>query len=272
MIRAKGLLCAICWCVAVGSPFAIASNVQFSAEAVQTTPDKQTRNAQINVGDNRVRLEYRQDEQTMVEIYDMANQRALLLVPQQSGYLERKLPPGGIMNPMLPPTDASPCDQVPGAQCSKLGSETIYGRPARKWEMVVERDGQAVRSLHWIDEQRHMPLRQFWEDGTVSEMRLLGPETLHGRKTERWEVSVKQKEGEAMLSTQWYDPELRIAIREMLPGGYYRELKNIHIAPQDARLFEVPAGYRQLTPPPQTAPGGVPQTAPAPAQQYYPGR
>lgn len=271
MTRAEGFLYAICWCVAVGSSFANASNVQFSAEAVQTTPDKQTRDAQIYVGDNRVRLEYEQDGQPVIEIYDMANQRALLLVPQQNGYLERKLPPGGIMNPMLPPTDTSPCDQVPDAQCTRLGSEVIYERPVSKWEMLVARDGQPVRSLHWIDEQRHMPLRQLWEDGAVSQMRPLGQESLHGRSTERWEVSVKPDDGEPMLSTQWYDPELRIVIREELPGGYFRALRNIRVAPQPKNLFEVPAGYRQLTIPSRAAPDAAPQTSSEPASQY-PGR
>ncbi|MCO6411849.1 MAG: hypothetical protein J5I92_03810 [Thiogranum sp.] len=270
-VRVKGFLYAICLGVAAGSAFASASNVQFSAQAVQTTPDRQSRNAQIHVGDNRVRLEYEQDGQPVIEIYDMANQRALLLVPQQNSYLERKLPPGGIMNPMLPPRDTSPCDQVPNAQCTRLGSDVIYERPVSKWEMLIVRDGQPVRSLHWIDEKRHMPLRQLWEDGTVSEMRPLGQETLHGRNTERWEVSVRPETGEAMLSTQWYDPELRIAIREELPGGYFRELRNIRVAPQPGNLFEVPAGYQQMTMPSQGAPDTAPQTSSEPAQQY-PGR
>jgi hypothetical protein len=189
---------------------------------VQSSPDKTTRHAQIYVGDNQVRLEYQQDGQQMVEIYDMKNQRALLLMPQQRSYMERKLPAGGIGNPMLPPEETSPCAMLPKAQCKELARETLYGRPVVKWEMVVTQDDQPLRSLHWIDAERNMPLRQTFPDGTTSEMHLVGQESLGGRATERWELTTTRSDKEAMTSTQWYDPQLKIAIREELPGirGY----------------------------------------------------
>jgi len=48
------------------------------------------------------------------------------------------------------------------------------------------------------------------------------------------------------VSTQWYDPELRIITREELPGGYFRELKSIEIGPQPPALFKAPADYKQV--------------------------
>jgi hypothetical protein len=243
------------------------SNVQFSAQTVQSSPDKTTRHAQIYVGDNKVRLEYQQDDQKMIQIYDMKNQRALLLMPEQRSYIQRKLPKGGIANPMLPPTDTSPCAQMPGAECHKLGRETMYGRPVVEWEMVVKQDDQTLRSQHWIDAERNMPLRQVFPDGTVSEMRLLGKEKLHGRKTERWEITTTRPDQESMTTTQWYDPELKIAIREELPGGYFRELRNIELGPQPEDLFKVPAGYRQTTAPPQPRARPEAQQRSAPQQR-----
>jgi hypothetical protein len=121
-----------------------------------------------------------------------------------------------------------------------------------------------------MDEERHMPLREQWPDGTVTELRLLGFEKLYGRPTERWEMKTTRPDGEAMQSTQWYDPELQIAIREELAGGYFRELRNISVGPQPAHLFTVPANYQRLTPEQQQkAPKGAPeqQRAPAPARQ-----
>jgi hypothetical protein len=52
--------------------------------------------------------------------------------------------------------------------------------------------------------------------------------------------------GEQMTSTQWYDPQLKIAIREELQGGFIRELRDIKIGKQDKKLFEIPTGYKQV--------------------------
>jgi hypothetical protein len=73
---------------------------------------------------------------------------------------------------------------------------------------------------------------------------------------------VAQSGGEAMESFQWYDPQLKIAIREELPGGAYRELRNIQIGKQSASLFQIPADYRKISAPqaPQgsQSPQGIP--------------
>jgi len=243
---AAGVLFAGCLCIASGTAVAERTNVQFSAQAVQSAADGKNRNARIFVGDNQVRLEYTKDDQLMVEIYDMKNQRVLLMVPQQSSYMQRQMPNDRMGNPMLPPSQSDPCAYVPAAKCSYLTSELMHGRKVTKWEMVVNREGQNSRSLHWIDGARHIPLREQWPDGTVSELRPLGQESLNGRPAERWEMKVTHPDGKQMLSTQWYDPELQIAIREELPGGNFRELRDIRVGLQPEQLFSVPAGYRRL--------------------------
>jgi hypothetical protein len=275
--------------------------VQFSAQTVQSSADKTTRHARIYVGDNQVRMEYQQDGKETVEIYDMKNQRTLLLLPQQRTYMERKLPAVGAGNPMLPPKETNPCARLPKAECREMGRENMFGRPVVKWEVVVSHDDQPLRSLHWIDVERNMPLRQEYPDGSSSEMRLLGQESLNGRATERWQISMKRPDEESMKSTQWYDPELNIAIREELPGGFFRELRDIRVGAQPAQLFTLPAGYKLSTAPqgkppapaadastsrapvqqtprypaPQQVPAQQPRT-PYPSQQYpaqqYPGR
>ncbi len=246
MSRAERILFAGCLCIVSAAAVADRTNIQFSAQAVQWTTDGQSRNAQIYVGDNQVRLEYPKDEQLMVEIYDMKNQRVLLMVPQQASYMLRRIPNDRMGNPMLPPGQSSPCAYVPTAKCRSLTSESLYGRKATKWEMIVDREGQNLRSLYWMDDERHMPLREEWPDGTVSELRPLGQETLNNRPAERWEMKVTRPDGKQEISTQWYDPELQIAVREEFPGGNYRELRNIRIGLQPEQLFSVPAGYRQL--------------------------
>jgi len=267
---ARGFLCAGGFWFAMGAGAAAPSNVQFSAQVVKSTPDQKTHHSEIYVGDNQVRLEYQKDSQTKVEIYDIKNQRALLLVPQQASYMERKVPQEEQTNPMLPPSDSNPCSRIRAAQCNLLATEFLYGREVSKWEMVVTHEGKTLRSLHWMDEERHTPLREQWPDGTVSELRLKGDEMLGGRATERWEMKTTGPDGESKQSIQWYDPELQIAIREELPGGYFRELRDIRVAPQPDHLFTVPANYQRVTPEQQqpVAPTEAPQKrAPSPARQ-----
>lgn len=270
MKGARGFLFAGCLCLLTGGSAAGSSNVQFSAQVVKSTPDKKTHQSQIYVGDNQVRLEYQKDSKTMVEIYDMKNQRAMLLVPEQASYMQREVPLEEQANPMLPPSDSNPCSRIREAQCKLLATESLYGREVTKWEMVVSHEGKTLRSLHWMDAQRHTPLREQWPDGTVTELRLMGDETLHGRATERWEMKTTRPDGESMQSTQWYDPELQIAIREELSGGYFRELRDIRVAPQPGHLFTVPANYQLVTPeqPQRAAPMEAPQQRePSPRRQ-----
>ena len=104
------------------------------------------------------------------------------------------------------------------------------------------------------------------------EMQPLGPQTLNGRPTERWQMTTTRPDGESLQSTQWYDPQLQISIREELPGGFFRELRNIQVAAQPDRLFTVPAGYRLMSPKQPPAPGG-PRQQPVPYPEApHPGR
>jgi hypothetical protein len=251
-------------CISSGTAVAERSNIQFSAQAVQSAVDGKNRNARVYVGDNQVRLEYTKDDQLMVEIYDMKNQRVLLMVPQQASYMLRRIPNGRMSNPMLPPSQSDPCSYVAAAKCMPLTNESLHGRRVTKWEMVVIREGQNLRSLHWMDDERRIPLREQWSDGTVSELRPLGQETLNGRPAERWEMKVTHPDGKQVQSTQWYDPELQIAVREELPGGNYRELRNINVGLQPGKLFSVPAGYKQLEPVDLDNPSAAVPAGPAP--------
>jgi hypothetical protein len=235
------------------------SNVQFSGLAVQSGPDGKTKESRMYVGDNQVRMEHDRNGQSLIEIYDMKHQRVLLIVPEQKVYMQRDFAPGMAGNPIEPPKDSNPCASMPDAQCKKVATDTLYGRPVSQWEMHVERDGKTLNSLHWMDDKRHMSLRDVWPDGSTTESILQGKETLHGRPTERWQQITKTKDGEEHTTTQWYDPELQIAVREEMPGGYFREIRDIRVGPQAANLFEVPAGYtrvendKQASPPEDTS-------------------
>jgi hypothetical protein len=254
---AKGVLFVVgTWMVAFASGYA-QSNVQFSGLAIQSGPGGKTKQAQMYVGDNQVRMEHSRDGRKTVEIYDMKNQRTLLLVPEQKIYMQRDLAPGKAGNPIVPPQDSNPCASLADAQCKKLGVDTLYGRPVSHWEMTVELEDRTLRSEHWIDDQRHMPLREVWPDGTTTEMVLQAKETLNGRPTERWQQTITEADGKTHITKQWYDPQLRIAVREEMPGGYFREIRDIRIGPQPPGLFEIPPGYQRVENDRQSTPSVV---------------
>ena len=78
----------------------------------------------------------------------------------------------------------------------------------------------------------------------------LGDESIGGRKVEKWEIVAEGKDGK-ITSTSWYDVELGIPIRELVPGKMMREMTSIKVGPQDDSLFMVPAGFEKVEPPKQ---------------------
>jgi hypothetical protein len=115
-----------------------------------------------------------------------------------------------------------------------------------------------VTSLQWIDRERGIPLRQQFPDGGKMELSLRGKETLEGRSVEKWEVVVEAPGRQPSHTFQWYDSELKLAVRQEFPGGGVSELKNIRIGKQPDDLFVVPAGYSRGTPPAPPTPQGKP--------------
>ena len=234
-----------------GIAMAMDVKVEFSAEAVQMAPQRPTMHSTMYVSKKAVRTESSYNNQQMVEIVFPRDGRRLMLIPQQRAYMEQTgLPVAPIVNSQQ--KNFSPCTGIPYAECKKLGVENLQGRQAQKWEITVQREGQKLSSTHWIDAKRNMPLREIFPDGTRSELTLLKNEKMNGRKTEKWQVTMTRPDGQSMQSSQWYDPQLQMMIREELPGGYVRELRNIKVGKQSAKLFEIPNGYQRMMAPPAT--------------------
>lgn len=235
----------------VGAPtWADKAPLQFSAEAVQVQPQRPPVVARIFVGAEAVRTEYLQGNQALIEIVVPAAKRRVTLIPEKRVYLESS--DGSLKNIALANTasKATPCAGQAQVSCRLLGREKINGLAVEKWEFVSTRSGRPARTLHWIDVERRLPIREFFQDGTVTEMRLVENERRNGRATEKWELTVTNPGGEPSTAHQWYDPALKITIREEAPGGYVRELKNIKVGPQAAKLFAIPAGYKKMEPAP----------------------
>ncbi|NEX20604.1 hypothetical protein G3480_09835 [Thiorhodococcus mannitoliphagus] len=229
------------------------AGVEFSADMVSRGPDGESTTGKMFVGDDRMRVEMSQQGLEMVRITDQEKGMEWILFPEQKGYMERPIPADSKTEaPMSPPSaETSPCEGVPGLTCRKVGQEEVAGRPAIKWEMVVERDGQSATGVQWIDVERGLPLKYQMPNGQAMELAMLGSETIGGRSVEKWQMTTTVPDKQPVQTFQWYDPELKLSVREEFPGGFVRELDNIQIGSQPDGLFQVPADYTKMEQPPQ---------------------
>jgi len=69
----------------------------------------------------------------------------------------------------------------------------------------------------------------------------LGTETVNGRSADHWQITHK----DGSVSNVWIDNSLHFPIKTV-SGGTTWQLTNIKEGPQDASLFQVPAGYRKM--------------------------
>lgn len=248
--------------VAVAGPvWAEQGEVQFAADMVRQGPDGQAMTGKMFVGEDRIRMEMSHKGREMVRISDRKRGTELVLFPAERAYLERSSAPGAAPAPTVKPSaEADPCLGMTGVTCRRVGQEDVNGRPAVRWEMTMTDQGKTMTATQWLDAERGLPTKQVLPNGQTMEMKLLGTERIGGRTAEKWERTAAVPNQPPMVSLQWYDPELKLALREELPGGYVTEIKDIRIGPQPDDLFVVPAGYtKKALPQGGPPPGGQPQ-------------
>lgn len=258
-MKTSGTKFAVVLALSVGALWtqAQAGGPEFSAETQQRGPGGQSASGKMFVGDGKVRIEMAAEDQQMVRITDEKRRVEWILFPDQKNYLERKAGPDqeATAEPDPASVAADPCAGQPGLTCKKLAEEPMGGRASVKWEISGNRDGKPVTTTQWIDKERGIPLRQEFPDGGKMTLSLVGKETLEGRAAEKWEMLVEAPGRQATRTFQWYDPELKLAIRQEFPGGAISELKNVRVGKQPDDLFVVPAGYTRAP-----LPEGKPQT------------
>jgi hypothetical protein len=222
---------------------------QFSADMIRHGPDGQVTSGKMFVGDGRTRMEMSQQGQEVIRINDQNRHMEWILFPDQQSYLERGASPGAesAAPPPQPSAEANPCAAMPGVTCRRVGVEDVNGRPAVKWEMSATQQGETLTGAQWLDQERGLPLKSVMPNGPTMELKILREETIDGRTVEKWETTMTVPKQQPIRTFQWYDPELKLAIREEFPGGYVSELKSIRVSPQPDDLFSVPAGYKRMS-------------------------
>jgi len=238
-------------CVVCISRYAYAESktIEFSADAVVSMPQNVVKKTRLFVSKKAVRSEMVIDGKNVVEIIYPDEGRAILINDALKSYKERFVDQKSEKK-----ETGSPCDQISNAVCEMIGTEDIAGHKTEKWQIISESRGKKLRTLHWIDVKRKLAIREFFPDGSLAELKMIKKEKVNGRDTEKWQRTLSRPDGRNTQSYQWYDAALKMAIKEELPGGYVRELKNIKISKQADVLFSVPEGYRKVPLQPATNP------------------
>ena len=236
--------------LASSSVYAESKTVEFSADAVISVPQQESRQTKLFVSKKAVRSETMINGKNIVEIVYPDQGRAVLINEFIKSYKERAF------SNQDKNKNNNPCAQIVNSTCEKLGTETIDGMKTEKWQIISNGQGKKLRTLHWIDVKRKLAVREFFPDGTVAELKLLKKEEINGRATEKWQRLLSRPDGSNSRSYQWYDAGLGIAIREELPGGYIRELKNIKVSRQPEELFVLPSDFVKIESQPGYSPSG----------------
>ncbi len=223
----------------VNTAQATVTGKQFSADAVISIPGQQQTTSKLYVGNNVVRTEVTTQNGLIIDIVFPLEGKLIKLNPQLKQYIE--IPTQKQSTDTQ--TKGNPCRRLQNATCTRLADENINGFNTQKWQIITVQQGQNIRTLHWIDSKRQLAIREFFSDGSMAEMVLKSKETVNSRKTEKWVRTLSRPDGSTVNSFQWYDPQLEISIREELPGGYIRELKNIKVTKQPVSLFKIPEGF-----------------------------
>ena len=142
------------------------NQVEFSADFIQSMPQQESQQGKIYIGNEQVRTEVTVSDEAMVQIIDMKQQAAYMLDPEQQTYMEHKAGPGEMM-PETAAKDANPCAGMQNLSCNKIGVEAINGRPAEKWELKSTAQEQSSQMLIWLDQERHILVRQTFPDGAT---------------------------------------------------------------------------------------------------------
>ena len=230
----------------------------YAADAVYRTPDGTESTGRVIKSGPDMRLEFTEAGRAVVQIIRRAEGRMYVLDPASRSYFTVQ----GEPDPQAGAASyEAPCDpNVTTVACRFLGNEVTSGITAEIWEIGQPGDTTQVSRILW-DGARHRALRQEYPDGTVMALAFQAMAQIEGRNVEHWSITVTVP-GQAPLTGAWfYDPELRVELREELPTGEIRSLRNIAVGAVDPGSFTVPAGWSEMSPPGPPGPGtgsGVP--------------
>ena len=229
----------ICWLVSLSA----AQAIQFSANAVMSTPGRADISTQLYYASGKMRKEFYYYGEPVIQILD-ANSKTNLMcfTVQQVCYQNKTLEQVNIESAIQ-----SPCEASESVKCENLGEQQLNNRKAVQWKITTIENKKEIVTNLWLDSELKIPVKQSLSNGASIELVWLGSEKLDNRDTEKWMQTITLPNGEAQESFQWYDKELKISIRQSFPNGNTQELKHIVVETLPDNLFTMPLGYEKKT-------------------------
>lgn len=230
--------------LAVGQDTALPS---YTAETLQTSVNQPDSSGKIFKSGNFLRLEFTRDGQNIIQIFRPTEGVTYVLYPDSHSYTEvHSTPqPEEFADSYTPP--CPPEAETKGLICNRLGLEVYQSIPVERWHIGAENDpGQML--ILW-DPSRKRALRQEMSNGTLVQMTFLGMQNVEDRTAEHWITEISRTGSATERNEWWYDPALKLVLKETLPEGTRRHLQNITVGPVDPSLFSVPDDWQRIETP-----------------------
>ncbi len=228
--------------------FSLSSLVQvsaasFTADAVQIRGENIS-HAKMYWLDGNVRFEYTEDGVSMVQIFDNKKNKTIWLDNENKYYLEREI---SAVEKVIVKTRSKkysdPCKQFLDAECVFLKKTKMNGRPAEKWLITLDNNGNDFHIFQWVDSKYKNILRQENSDGTGLSVEIKDDQEMNGRKVRKLTMVAFSSTGQQKQGTQWYDNELDIVIKQEYQSNVVDELRNIKLVKVSEELFVAPRSY-----------------------------
>lgn len=131
--------------------------LEFSADMVSKGKGAQGMTAKVYMKNNKFRWESKQQETYTISRQDLM--KTWVVMPKQRSYMEMSYDPS---------KDQSPQEKVKGEVSRKLlGTETIDGHPAKKYEVTVQSGKRQTKSYQWLaTDLNNFPIKQAAVDGS----------------------------------------------------------------------------------------------------------
>jgi hypothetical protein len=221
------------------------SAIQFSADAVMSTPGGADVSTHLYYSSGRIRKEFFYYGEPVIQILDGNKHISLMCFTEQQVCYENKALEE--INIGIESAMESPCVATKTLKCENLGEQELNKRQAIQWKIISKEGNKELVSHLWLDAELKIPVKQMLFNGTSIELEWQGSEKLDSRDTEKWVQRIKLSNGEVQESVQWFDKELKISIRESYSNGNSKELKHIVVENIPDKLFTIPVGYEKKT-------------------------
>lgn len=134
-------------------------------------------------GENAVRLEPPEEGDGAVKgtvvIYDLARQVTYFLNPAMKAYVERPGSAAGGPVSLFVPQKDNPCALLPrfskDATCQKIGTDSVNGRKADKWQATQRRGGSTITEYAWVDFDWHIAIKWTTSDQSTGQLENIRP-------------------------------------------------------------------------------------------------